>query len=209
MKPHVTMRTAILGGIAATLFASASAANADTVQLANGDVLRGKVVSLNDKQLVFHSDSFGDIKIERAKVDLIALGNKPLPTGKAAAVSAAPPAASAGGIGSLLGGASPLLGTGGGQNLGSGVEQLLGAGGVGDLQKNVDNAKRGLQDLKKDMGSGPEGQAIDAYINLLNQFGAIGALAGQSPSPAPPPVQRPKQPESVKKTKADPNKPVK
>src|ERR1700722_15732869 len=150
MKSHATMRAAILAGIAATLLAFAPAAKADTVQLANGDVLRGKVLSLNDKQLVFHSDSFGDIKIERAKVDLIALGNKPLPNAKAATASAAPPAASAGGIGSLLGGASPLLGTGGGQSLGPGVEQLLGAGGVGDLQKNVDNARRGLQDLKKD-----------------------------------------------------------
>lgn len=72
------------------------------------------------------------------------------------------------------------------QNLGPGIDQLLGAGGVGDLQKNVDNAKRGLQDLKKDLGSGPEGEAIDAYINLLNQFGAIGALAGQQPHPEPP-----------------------
>jgi len=209
MKPPIKLHATILAGIAATFLTSA-AAQADTVQLANGDVLRGKVVSLNDKQLVFHSDSFGDIKIERAKVDLIELGNKPLPNAKAAATLAAPPAASAGGIGSLLGGASPLLGTGGGQSLGSGVEQLLGAGGVGDLQKNVDNAKRGLQDLKKDLGSGPEGQAIDAYINLLNQFGAIGALAGQSPNPTPPtPVQRPKQPESVKKPKAEPTKPVK
>jgi hypothetical protein len=207
MKPCIKLHAPILAGIVGTLLAFAPAVKADTVQLANGDVLRGKVVSLNDKQLVFHSDSFGDIKIERAKIDLIALGNKPLPTAKAAAAA---PAAPKSGIGSLLGGASPLLGTGGGQSLGPGVEQLLGAGGVGDLQKNVDNARRGLQDLKKDLGSGPEGQAIDAYINLLNQFGAIGALAGQSPNPTPPtPVQRPKQPESVKKPKADTNKPAK
>jgi hypothetical protein len=207
MKPPAAIRAAILAGIAATLLASASAVNADTVQLANGDVLKGKVVSLSDKQLIFYSDSFGEIKIERAKVDLIALGNKPLPNTKAAAASPAPTAASSGGIGSLLGGASPLLGTGGAQSLGPGVDQLLGAGGVGDLQKNVDHAKRGLQDLKKDLGSGPEGEAIDAYINLLNQFGAIGALAGQSPHPTPPPpVQRPKAPESVKKPT---NKPAK
>ena len=207
MTPLTKLPAPIALGIVATLLTLAPVAKADTVQLANGDVLRGKVVSLNDKQLVFHSDSFGDIKIERSKVDLIGLGDKPLPNAKTAAP--APAAAPKGGIGSLLGGASPLLGTGSAQNLGPGIDQLLGAGGVGDLQKNVDNAKRGLQDLKKDLGSGPEGQAIDAYINLLNQFGAIGALAGQSPSPTPPPVQRPKQPESVKKPKAEPTKPVK
>ena len=65
---------------------------------------------------------------------------------------------------------------------------MLGAGGVGDLQKNVDTARRGLQDLKKDLGSGPESQALDAYINLLNQFGPIAAAAGQgSPQKQPPP----------------------
>ena len=80
------------------------------------------------------------------------------------------------------------------------VDQLLGAGGVGDLQKNVDTARRGLQDLKKDLGSGPESQALDAYINLLNQFGPISAAAGQqmhpaAPHPAP---QKPKSPNADK-----------
>lgn len=209
MKLHA----ALIAGIAATLVAFGHHVQADTVRLANGDILRGKVVSLNDKQLIFHSDNFGDIKIERSKVDLIALGSTPLPSIKPAAASSPstkPPAAPKSGIGSLLGGASPLLGTSsGGQGLGTGIDQLLGAGGVGDLQKNVDNAKRGLQDLKKDLGNGPEGQAIDAYINFLNQFGAIGALAGQSahPSPPPPPAQHPKP--AVKKPKADASKPAK
>jgi hypothetical protein len=219
MKP----RAVLIAGIAATLVAFGQHAKADTVQLANGDILRGKVVSLNDKQLVFHSDSFGEIKIERSKVGLIALGTTPLPSVKLSAMtppnekpSSAPPTTSKGGIGSLLGGASPLLGggslgRGGAESLGPGIDQLLGAGGVGDLQKNVDNAKRGLQDLKKDFGNGPEGQAIDAYINLLNQFGAIGALAGQSthPTPPPPPAQHVKPPENVKKPKADANKAAK
>ena len=66
------------------------------------------------------------------------------------------------------------------------VEQLLGAGGVGDLQKNVDTARRGLQDLKKDFGNGPESQALDAYINLLNQFAPLSAAAGQLSRPTPP-----------------------
>jgi hypothetical protein len=211
-------RAVLIAGIAAILAAFGHHAKADTLQLANGDILRGKVVSLDDKQLVFHSDSFGEIKIERSKVGLIALGATPLPSIKLGTMpspggkpATAPPATSKSGIGSLLGGASPLLGSGGAESLGPGIDQLLGAGGVGDLQKNVDNAKRGLQDLKKDFGNGPEGQAIDAYINLLNQFGAIGALAGQPthPSPPPPPAQHLKPPETVKKPKADANKPAK
>jgi hypothetical protein len=195
----------MIGRFAKTLLAGASllavvgAARGDTIQLANGDVLRGKVVSLNEKELVFQSDSFGAIKIERAKVDLIALGSKALPSVHQAANAA--PAASAGG-GSLLGSVAPLLGTPTAQkNLGPMVDQLLGAGGVGDLQKNVDNARRGLQDLKKDFGSGPESQALDAYINLLNQFAPLSAAAGQqmhSTAPHPSP-QKPKSPNADKK----------
>jgi hypothetical protein len=187
------------------LIGLAPQAKGDTVQLVNGDVLRGKVVSLNDTQLVFRSESFGEIKVERSKVDLIALGTKGLPSARqASAPSASAPSANAG-VGSLLNGVSPILGNHAGQkNLDPMVEQLLGAGGVGDLQKNVDTARRGLQDLKKDMGSGPEGQAIDAYINMLNQFGALSSLAGQQagPSTPKPPVPRVNTPDAVKKPPA-------
>jgi hypothetical protein len=185
----MTIRIAILLLAAASLIGDGVAAMGDTVQLVNGDVLRGKVVSLNDVQLVFRSESFGDIKIERSKIDLIALGTKGLPTAR---LAPAAPTANAG-VGSLLGRVSPLLGTStASKNLDPAVEQLLGAGGVGDLQKNVDNARRGLQDLKKDLGPGPEGQAIDAYINLLNQFGSLSALAGHQNQPATPQPSAPR-----------------
>ena len=62
------LRAALISGIAITLVAIGHYAHADTVQLANGDILRGKVVSLNDKQLLFHSDSFGDINGETAEL---------------------------------------------------------------------------------------------------------------------------------------------
>jgi hypothetical protein len=201
-------RIAVLVLAASALIGVGIPLKGDTVQLVNGDVLRGKVVSLNDAQLVFRSDSFGEIKIERSKVDLIALGTKGLPTARP--VPAAPPTANPG-VGSLLGGVSPLLGSSMGQkSLDPAVEQLLGAGGVGDLQKNVDNARRGLQDLKKDLGPGPEGQAIDAYINLLNQFGSLSALAGQQNQPTKQPsVPRPKSTDSSKKPATGPNSPAK
>jgi hypothetical protein len=190
-EQHMPSRIAVVLLAAALSAALVRPAKADTVQLSNGDVLRGKVVSLGEKQLVFRSESFGEIKIERAKVDLIALGNKPLPSARqtAGAPAAAPAPAADGGLGSLLGGIAPLLGGASAQKgLSPGVDQLLGAGGLGDLQKNVDTARRGLQDLKKDLGNGPDSQALDAYINLLNQFGPIAAAAGQgAPTKQPPP----------------------
>jgi hypothetical protein len=188
-------RIAIILLAASPFIIGGSRARGDSVQLVNGDVLRGKVVSLNETQLVFRSESFGEIKIERAKVDLIALGAKGLPNARQAA---APPAANAG-VGSLLGGVAPLLGSPTAQkSLSPMIEQLLGAGGVGDLQKNVDTARRGLQDLKKDFGNGPDSQVFDAYINLLNQFAPLSAAAGQQSRPTPPPpspaAPRAKQP---------------
>ena len=144
-------------------------AKADTIQLLNGDSIRGKVVSLDQKQLVFRSQSFGELKIGREKIDLIVLGDKPLPSAPAAAAVSKSAPASGAGAGSLLNQVAPSLSTPAAQQqLGPMVEQLLGAGGLGDLQKNVETARRGLTDLKKDFGNGPESQALDAYINLFN-----------------------------------------
>jgi hypothetical protein len=165
----MTPRTAI-GCLAVVLSINAGVlAKADTIQLLNGDSIRGKVVSLDEKQLVFRSQSFGELKLGRDKIELIVLGDKPLPS--AHAVASGPNSATAGsaGAGSLLNQVAPLLSTPAAQQqLGPMVEQLLGAGGLGDLQKNVDTARRGLTDLKKDFGNGPESQALDAYINMFN-----------------------------------------
>ncbi|HEV8000374.1 MAG TPA: hypothetical protein VGP63_10870 [Planctomycetaceae bacterium] len=153
--------------MAASLVSMATRARADSVQLVNGDAIRGKVVLLDQKHLVFHSESFGDLTIGRDKIELIAIGDKPLPTLRqtASAPTVAPPAAP----GSILGQVAPLLQTPAAQQqLAPMMENLLGAGGVGDLQKNVETARRGLQDLKKDFGQGPESQALDAYINMFN-----------------------------------------
>ena len=163
----IISRFAIRSVMATSLFCVATSARADSVQLVNGDVIRGKVVLLDQKHLVFHSESFGDLTIGRDKIELIAIGDKPLPSLRqsTSAAGVTPPAAS----GSILGQVAPLLQTPSAQQqLGPMMENLLGAGGVGDLQKNVENARRGLQDLKKDFGQGPESQALDAYINMFN-----------------------------------------
>jgi hypothetical protein len=170
--------------VAISLGAGATA-KSDTVQLVNGDAIRGKVVRLDEKQLVFRSETFGELTIARDKIELIALGNKPLPSAHQAA--AAPPASA--GTGGLIGQIAPLLQTPAAQQqLDPMVEQLLKAGGLGDLQKNVNNARKGLQDLKKDFGPGPESQVLDSYINLFN------LLSPSSPGPAPAPsAQKPEK----------------
>jgi hypothetical protein len=166
----MTPRSIALGCLAVVLSLNAGVlAKADTIQLLNGDSIRGKVVSLDERQLVFRSPSFGELKIGRDKIELIVLGDKRLPGTHAAAAVSNPAAAGGAGAGSLLNQVAPLLSTPAAQQqLGPMVEQLLGAGGLGDLQKNVETARRGLTDLKKDFGNGPESQALDAYINMFN-----------------------------------------
>jgi hypothetical protein len=169
-------------------------AKADTIQLVNGDSIRGKVVSLDEKQLVFRSQSFGELKLGRDKVELIVLGDKPLPTSHQTAQSAisSAPTATGAGAGSLLSQVAPLLSSPAAQQqLGPMVEQLLGAGGLGDIQKNAENARRGLNDLKKDFGAGPESQALDAYINLLNILSPPGQNTAPKPATPPQPQRGP------------------
>lgn len=171
------------------IFAAHGSAKSDTVQLLNGDAIRGKVILLDEKQLVFRSENFGDLRIARDKIELIGLGNKPLPSVRQ--TSASPPGAA--GTGSLLGQIAPLLQTPAAQQqLSPMVEQLLQSGGLGDLQKNLNNARQGLQDLKKDFGPGPESQALDSYLNLFN-------LLSPSEAPSTPPQKAPHSPSAPAK----------
>jgi hypothetical protein len=51
----------------------------DKVYLLNSDQLNGKVVSLNDKELILKSDTLGEIKIPREKIMTIHLGEVKIP----------------------------------------------------------------------------------------------------------------------------------
>jgi hypothetical protein len=62
-------------------------ATADSVQLANGDVLNGRVLGLDDKHLRLESETLGQVSIPRGKIVTITLGNGkvPAPAGAPAA----------------------------------------------------------------------------------------------------------------------------
>jgi hypothetical protein len=62
-------------------------ANADSVQLANGDVLNGRVLGLDDKQLRLESETLGQVSIPRGKILTITLGNAKAPAPASAPVS--------------------------------------------------------------------------------------------------------------------------
>ncbi len=189
----MSLRLSLSCVVFVSVLAAGALAKADTVQLVNGDAIRGKVVRLDDKQLVFRSETFGELKIARDKIELIALGNKSLPVRQTAA--SAPNNA---GSGNLLGQIAPLLQTPAAQQqLNPMVEQLFQAGGLGDLQKNVNNARQGLQDLKKDFGPGPESQVLDSYINLFNLISPSG-----NPAANPKPQKAPASPGASAKSPA-------
>lgn len=70
-------RISLLGLVA--LIATSSAGIAESVQLRNGDVIQGQVVSLDGQNLVMKSDVLGELTIERSRVKNIHLGTIPAP----------------------------------------------------------------------------------------------------------------------------------
>src|SRR5580704_7577019 len=100
-------RTAICCLAVVIVLGAQASTKADTVQLVNGDAIRGKVVLLDDKQLVFRSESFGELKITRDKIEMILLGNKSLPSVRQATATTSGSA----GAGNVIGQIAPLLQT--------------------------------------------------------------------------------------------------
>jgi hypothetical protein len=62
--------------LAATVLLTGRTAPADSVELVNGDLLHGKVVSLDDRELRLVSDIHGAVIITRDKVAAIGLGDR-------------------------------------------------------------------------------------------------------------------------------------
>lgn len=180
-------RVLVASGTSLLLFGSAL--RADTIQLVNGDRLKGKVTSLNEKELVLTSDSFGELRIPRDKVDLVSLGDKGLPDFTQAPVSQKP-ATNAGvetdaaeeatsNLGQYL--QDPSIQS----QVGPMVEQLLGPKADRDTQKKVEEAQRGMRELRKDLGKSPEGDALESYLRFFDQIAPLArGLQDVQPPPA-------------------------
>jgi hypothetical protein len=152
---------------------------ADSVQLLNGDVLSGRVLTLDDKQLRLQSDTLGQINIPRDKIASISLGEtKAAPAPKAGA-AATPEAVfkqlQTSGVSpkemAELQKMFPLLANpeaaGYFNDMVKGI--LGGTGTLGDLRKEAMRARDELKKATK--GLGPQVEAgMAPYLKILESF---------------------------------------
>jgi hypothetical protein len=192
MKRHHLLPVACL--FAFVVFSTHSL-RGDTVELDNGDVLNGKVLSLDAKQLKLQSDALGEITVRREKVASIHLGDQPRQRRKQPGTprpAAAPPASAApklpavptvedvlkelqtSGIDTRTMGAIqdkfPLLATPEVKEYFSDKVGGLMTGrlGVQDIRKDAIKVRDEIVDLKKDLG--PQADALNGYLSILETF---------------------------------------
>jgi hypothetical protein len=194
-------------GLIVVLLIAALPVAADSVRLANGDLLNGRVLSLDDKQLRLESDTLGQINIPRAKVVMITLGD-PMPAvaGKAPSAAGAPTGISPEGVLKQLQVTGvnpkdlgelqkmfPLLATPEASTyFNNTLKGLLGgAMSVGDIRKDAVRARDELKKATKGLGPYVEA-AVAPYLTILEKF-----INETQPSPPPakprkvePPVQK-------------------
>lgn len=147
---------------------------ADSIRLTNGDTIVGKVVSLDENQLVLESENFGEMKIPRQKVEIIGLGDSPLVQAIANGAPAAPAAS-----GELPSMQNPQVR----QQIDRLLRQSLGGelGDIGQMRQQMESTRRGLKDLQQDLGPGASADALEGYIKMFEMFGA--GAAPETPSP--------------------------
>jgi hypothetical protein len=187
-----------LGGVI-LLGAVPTAARADWVELANNDLVQGEVVSLDGDQLKLKSVNFGVMTIPRDKVRLIGLGDRPLPP--------APQPAAQGP--QQLGSQLPSLEN---AQLNQLLQQVLGGGGIAEMQQKLNKTKDDLKKLQREMGSTPEAEALDSYLQIFELFGNLTprnkpAAPKTAPKPSQPKADQPKaepQPKAEQHPKAEP-----
>ena len=161
---------------------------ADTVELANGDVLNGKVLTLDGKELRLQSDLLGEVKVPREKIASIHLGQRPTGAKRGADKQVTGPAKSPdqqqledllkqlqiGGVDAksldALQDKLPLLAV-------PEVKQyftdkvtglMTGRLNIGDIRKDAIKARNEIMDLKNDLG--PQGEALNGYLSILEHF---------------------------------------
>jgi hypothetical protein len=161
---------------------------ADSVHLANGDVLKGKVLSLDDKQLSLESESLGKLTIPRGKIVTITLGDAK-PAAPVIDPKTAPVAPKLGNsveeaVQQLIkgGGVNPkdmselqklfpeLAAPGASKYFNETVQGLLvGKTSIQDIRKDAIHARDELKKLTKDLG--PDvAAAVAPYLGVLEKF---------------------------------------
>jgi hypothetical protein len=184
-----------------TLFVSISMAQADQVEMQNGDRYSGAVLSMTPDTVVFQSEVLGQLKLPRNKVSNISLGstiavNRPTtPTNNPA------PAAPASSVRSRADASGALRQLSANTNL---IEQirkqfladagpqandkfnellsglLTGKLDVDGLRTEAKTAADQLRAMKKDMG-GEAGGTLDAYLSVLDNFLSQSAPPAAAP----------------------------
>jgi len=71
-KTQIVVSTMLLG----LLVVATENLHADSVQLVNGDVLNGKLISVSEKEVKLSSDVLGEISVQRDKVVVIMFGDR-------------------------------------------------------------------------------------------------------------------------------------
>ena len=191
-------------------------ANADEVEMQNGDRYVGKVLSLTNDTLVLQSDLLGELSLPRSKVTLIALGAG-ASTNLARLSSAGNFQVRAAAVVRTNGNrsiAADLRGLGANTNFIQQVKsQFLAAAGpeanskfdemvggllngkldLNDIRKEAKSAADQLRSLKKELGD-DAGDSLDGYLDILDSFLKESAPATESStnaigSPPKPPVK--------------------
>lgn len=166
---------ALFATVAVAAFSTRS--SADEIELNNGDRLNGTVTALSETSLTLKSERFGEVVVPRDQITLIGLGENGIPDR---------PAAAPGNALGELGGAGlanpndlqmmlndPQIQ----QQFGGLLGEALGGRSMGDLQRDLNQSRRGLEELQRDLG-GIEGEAIGSYLRLFDVLGG-GLGAGE------------------------------
>jgi hypothetical protein len=200
MNPMTTIRSPQAAVLVTVLALCALPVAADSVKLANGDVLNGRVLSLDDKQLRLESDTLGQVNIPRTKVVSITLGDvqpaTPATAPKAVA-GAAPASLSPDGVLKQLQATGinpkdlgevqkmlPLLATPeASAYFNDTLKGLLGGTlSLGDIRKDAIRARDELKKATKGLGPDVDA-AVAPYLMILEKF--IGET-----KPATPPAKQ-------------------
>jgi hypothetical protein len=183
----VTVRAGCVAAALAAVLLATARMRADSIELANGDVLNGRVVGLDEKELRLESAIHGKLSIPRAKIVAITFGDRK-PVAAAPAVGTAKMAAPGKELTAddVL---KQLAAAGNGGNAGD-LQKLLPLLATPEASKYFNSTLKGLQtgsmnvqDIRRDAirardefkkatkGLGPDVEAAMApYMGLLERF---------------------------------------